>query len=85
MAAPATGIPTTAPSNGTQFVSAVTPGTAFTVLPLNIYVGTGGDVVATFPDGTTATFANVPDGAILPIRPSVITIASTAADMVALY
>lgn len=51
-----------------------------------LYVGTGGSIVARdAASGTLVTFANVPGGAILPIETSVVTTASTAADIVALY
>lgn len=90
MAAPNSGIPTTGPITGTQWVSAVTPtddpATVFGVLPMNIYVGTGGTVTAVFPDGTSMAFVNVPNGSILPIRPARIAFTgTTASNMVALY
>ncbi len=43
-------------------------------LPLGVsralYVGTGGDISVIMDGGQTVTFANVPDGTILPIRVS---------------
>lgn len=51
-----------------------------------LYVGTGGSLIVTDRHGTTATFANVPDGAMLPIRVArVLATGTTAADIVALY
>lgn len=57
--------------------------TDMAIRPRGIYVGTTGDVVATFPSGDI-TFVGVPAGTILPIRPSRIKVASTAEDMVGL-
>lgn len=48
-----------------------------------IYVGTGGDVVATV-GGEDFTFKNVSDGTTLPIKATKIKAATTAADIVAL-
>lgn len=90
MAAPTSGIATTGPITGTQYVSTVTPTdvttTLFSVIPMNIYVGTGGTVTAVFPDGTSMAFVNVPNGSILPIRPvRIAATGTTASNMVALY
>lgn len=49
---------------------AITPhdSTDFVRTTRGIYVGTTGNIVVVFPDATTATFSNVPAGAILPVR-----------------
>lgn len=57
-------------------------------LPKAIYVGTGGTIVCKLIDSqaTSLTFTNVPDGALLPIRPIVIlATGTTASGIVALY
>ena len=55
--------------------------------PRAIYVGTGGDItLRTTGSGTTnVVFKNVPSGYVLPVRPSMIMGATTAADIVGLY
>ncbi len=63
----------------------VVDGTSQAVVARSIYVGTGGTVVAVCPDGTVATFLNVPNGFVLPgffVR--VNAAVTTASDMVAL-
>lgn len=50
-----------------------------------IYVGVGGNVVVKDPNGTAVTFKNVASGSIIPIRGNIVTTASTATDMVALW
>lgn len=50
-----------------------------------IFVGTGGNVVVKDPWGNAVTFKNVASGSTLPIRTTIVTTASTAADMVALW
>lgn len=50
-----------------------------------IFVGVGGNVVVKDPGGTAVTFKNVPSGSILPVRGNIVTTASTATDMVALW
>lgn len=51
-----------------------------------IYVGVTGDVVAILVDDTSAvTFKAVPAGTILPIQARIVTTASTATNMLALY
>jgi len=66
---------------------AVTPDddTDLTNVSRALWVGTGGDVVVTMQGGDTVTFANVPDGSLLPIAVSRVKATNTtAADMVAL-
>lgn len=51
-----------------------------------VWVGTGGNLVAVFPDGSTGTLLNVADGTLLDL--AVIRIndtSTTASDLVALY
>lgn len=50
-----------------------------------LYIGTGGDVVATMASGASVTFANVTDGTFLPVRVTRIVTATTASDIVALH
>lgn len=51
-----------------------------------IYVGTGGDVAVVSIRGTTAVFANVPDGSVLEIRArQILATGTTATDLVALW
>lgn len=51
-----------------------------------LYVGTGGNVKITTSGGTTATFANVPSGTLLPVRcRRVWTTGTTATDFTGLY
>lgn len=50
-----------------------------------IFVGTGGNLVAIRPDGTSVTFANVPDGTLMPIRAKrIASTNTTASDIVSL-
>lgn len=58
--------------------------TVFAPASRAVYVGTGGDVVATI-GGTDVTFKNVPNAALLPIAATKIKAATTAADMVRLW
>jgi hypothetical protein len=54
--------------------------------PRALYVGTAGNLVVRFKDSTAdVTFKNVSGGQILPISPVLVKLASTAADIVALY
>jgi hypothetical protein len=54
--------------------------------PRALYVGTGGDVAVRFQgDVADTVFKNVPSGNVLPIAPSFVRAATTAADIVALY
>ena len=49
-----------------------------------LYVGTGGDVVATV-GGQDVTFVNVPDGTWLPVMATKVKAATTASDIVRLW
>lgn len=51
-------------------VLAITPNDSTTLPQIvrALYIGSAGSVAVTMQDGTTATFANVPAGTILPIR-----------------
>jgi hypothetical protein len=76
-AQPYSGAVAVAPSDGTPF--ARSPCRA-------IYVGTTGALVLVLSDGTTATFAVVPAGTILPLQASqVMATGTTASSIVALY
>lgn len=51
-----------------------------------LYVGVGGTVKVTTVGGTTVSFANVPDGTVLPIAVKIVWSAgTTATTMLALY
>jgi hypothetical protein len=51
-----------------------------------LFVGTGGDVVLIAKnDSAAVTFANVPDGAILPVRCKQVLDSTSASDILALY
>ena len=50
-----------------------------------MYIGTGGDLIVDLYDGSTVTFANLPDAFILPIHVRRVDDASTAADMLILW
>lgn len=68
--------------------SAITPSdTAYlTSIPKAIYVGVGGNVVAVNASDVAVTLKNIPDGTVLPIRPTRINATSTTAtDIVGLY
>jgi hypothetical protein len=60
----------------------------FPMVARALYIGTGGDVVLlaynTNGQQSAVTFKNVPDGAILPVRTSRVTTATSAGDIVAL-
>lgn len=55
--------------------------------PRALWVGTGGDVSVKFQGSATAVmFSNVPDGSLLPIRPThLVSPATTASGIVALW
>ncbi len=73
-----------APSS--EFAAVVPSDTVgFTFRPRSLYVGTGGNVAAVRDDGTVVSFANVPSGSYLLIRPVRINATgTTAADIVAM-
>ncbi len=50
-----------------------------------IFVGTGGNVVLMTANDSLATFNNVQDGTLLPVRAKRVYTSSTALNMVALY
>ncbi|MCK1407661.1 hypothetical protein [Bradyrhizobium sp. 76] len=47
-----------------------------------LFVGTGGNLTLTFPSGDVV-LKNVANGQLLPVRPSKVKVATTAADIVA--
>lgn len=56
------------------------------IIPLAVYVGTGGDLVVRLKDADSdRTYKNVPDGTTLSIRPKFVRSSSTAADLVGMY
>lgn len=66
---------------------------AFPITPSNtaylrataLYVGTGGDVAVVTEANSTVTFANVPDGSVLPVRvKQVLSTGTTASDILGL-
>ena len=50
-----------------------------------LYVGTGGDLSVEMHWGGVVTLANVPDGALLPLRVAKVLTATTATQIVGLY
>jgi hypothetical protein len=63
-------------------VDAVTPSDSTVLTGVRtVYVGTGGDLVVTI-NGHDRTIPNVPDGSMLPMKPSKIKVATTASDIV---
>ena len=50
-----------------------------------VYVGSGGNLVVELAWGATLTFANLPSGALLPIRVNRVLTATTASSLVGLY
>lgn len=66
---------------------AITPSdTDLTYTTRGLYVGTGGDVVCTLKGGQELTFANVPDGVILPLRiVNIDSTGTTATGLIGLY
>lgn len=64
----------------------ITPGSGLLAFRTRgVYVGTSGDLVVSDTAGNETTFANVPAGALLPIRVDRVLAASTADDIVGLY
>lgn len=74
--------PIQANSAGDAF--AVTPSDTTIVNAVALYVGTGGDVTIGTRNGKTVTFANVPDGSILPVFAVKVMAATTATGIVGL-
>ena len=79
------------PATAHQSITAL-PTTFANERPKGIYVGTGGDVVATLSNFDitvntlqSLTYKNVPSGTILPIKPLSIDAGTTATDLIALY
>lgn len=52
-------------------------------IPRALWVGTGGDL-ALLMDGVTVTLTNVPDGTLVPVRPTQVKAATTASEIVGL-
>ena len=79
--------------NATKFTSAadsvvaITPSNSVKLESeaIGLWIGTGGNVVVTMPDGTTATLKNVPSGTRLNVSPMYVNAGTTASDIVALY
>ncbi len=77
-----------APSAPATRVQAVTPHdtTPLTDIPKALYVGTGGTIVLQGTSGDAASFANVADGSVLPVRARFVRASgTTASNIVALY
>lgn len=71
-------------SSPIEYADEVTPGAgALPEVTRALWIGTGGDVTLTTKGGNTVTFANVPDGTLLPVRATHVT-AATASDILAL-
>lgn len=54
-------------------------------VPRGLYVGVGGSLTVEMKWGGVISFANVPDGSLLPVRVVKVLQASTAASIVGLY
>lgn len=54
-------------------------------IPKYLYVGTAGDLVVKGQGGAAITFKAVPAGTFVPFRAEYVMLASTAADILALY
>lgn len=65
-------------------VQAIVKGTPFEACRA-VYVGTGGDLVATTRGGQVRTWKNVPSGTELNVRLTNVDVGSTAADLLAYY
>lgn len=71
-----------------SYVTPVTPddNTDLATVSRALYVGTGGNIALTLVGGSTATFTNVQDGAVLPLRVSrVLNAGTSASDILALW
>jgi hypothetical protein len=53
-------------------------------VPRALWVGTGGDLTLRFGTATSVVIKNVPDGSLLPFRPTQVRAATTASDIVGL-
>ncbi len=77
-----------APSAPATRCVAVTPHDAnpLSDIPKAMYIGTGGTIVLQGTSGGDASFANVADGSVLPVRARFVkATGTTASDIVALY
>ena len=74
----------TAPAFSAFAIGTADYGSALAETTRALYVGTGGAVVATLANGAAATFENVQDGSILPVRVSEVGTATTATGIVGL-
>lgn len=52
---------------------------------VTLYVGTGGQLDVKYPDGTSLSYANIPDGTWMDMAPMLILTSSTAGDIIAHY
>jgi hypothetical protein len=71
-----------------DWAAAVTPSDTvdFDQRPRALYVGSSGNITVNMADGQAVTFANVPAGMILPVRPKrVLATGTTASNIVALF
>jgi hypothetical protein len=71
-----------------EFWAAVTPanGTDLSYLTRALWIGVGGNVAITGKNGSSATFANVPSGTLLPVRAyRVLSTGTTATNIVAIW
>lgn len=74
----------TAPASG-AFPVIPSDSESLPVLPRALYVGIGGSLSVEMKWGSTITFNNVPDGALIPIRVLKVLTTSTTASIVGLY
>lgn len=66
--------------------TAVTPDTAFDRFSRGLWVGVGGDVEVTMPNGDVVVFKNAADGSIIPVATKLVVAANTTAtDIVAMH
>jgi len=77
----------TAPASGHETVTSTTSVVTLSHTSRALWVGTGGTVVCNLAASTAnpATFLNVADGTLLPIRVTGFTTATTASGIVSLY